>query len=392
VTFGEIRLQLEKLCPGIDQELIDGWINARYTEILDSLPWKRAESESVFQIPASYNIGTVAVSQGSANVSGTGTTWTEAMNGRYIRINSGTEYYLFTWVSATSATLDRPYEGSTSSITGSAIGAAGSGYAPGDLFYIEGGNGLAWGTVLTVSAGGGVTGYAIDNSGNNYSTGVANTTTNNNGVGFTLNITSVGGSSGLSYRIDQAVFAAPDGARIIRSVKPMHGYRPLDMITPAELNRRGSNRSEYGIPRMAAATWDNNVDPPSLQIELYPIPTSPDSVGNTLSFAVDYVWDVEWLSPSDTQTSLLPWARPQAIFEGVQASVDRWQASKQPGQAGALIGAATAHESKFSQLLKVMAQNNALQRGPQPMQLADHLKRQVPGFYCRGPWHRGYTG
>lgn len=113
MTYGALRLRLSKLLPGIDLELIDGWIQDRYTEILDLIPWKRQEKEIILQSPVSYADGTVAVTQGSASITGTGTIWTALMNGRMIRINNTSEYYSFTRVSGTMATLDRVYEGPT---------------------------------------------------------------------------------------------------------------------------------------------------------------------------------------------------------------------------------------------------------------------------------------
>ena len=40
-TFGELRFRLSKLVPGVDLDLLDGWIMDRYQEILDVLPWSR---------------------------------------------------------------------------------------------------------------------------------------------------------------------------------------------------------------------------------------------------------------------------------------------------------------------------------------------------------------
>lgn len=113
MTYGALRLRLSKLCPGTDIEVVDGWIQDRYTEILDSLPWKRQETETIFQVPASYATGTLAATQSSNAITGTGTTWTSAMNGRRIRVNNTSEYYTFTYVSGTTATLDRVFESPT---------------------------------------------------------------------------------------------------------------------------------------------------------------------------------------------------------------------------------------------------------------------------------------
>ena len=385
-TYGEIRLRLSKLAAGVDLELIDGWIQDRYTQILDALPWKRLEGETVIQSPPSYQAGTVTVEQGSNAILGAGTSWTAALNGLTIRIADGVEFYVFTQTDATDGTLDRPYEGSTNAISASAVDAAGTGYQPGDLFWIAGGNGAAAGIVQSVGAGGTVATYAITNTGNGFA--VANgaiTTTNGAGVGFTLNITAVGISSGLSYRIDQNIFELPYDCRVLRGVRGFHPPRPLTLVSPGELNRIAPGRLVYGIPRYAAATWDANTDPPLMQIEFYPIPASPDSLGNTLSFAVDYIYDAADLTSSDTSFSLLPWTRPAAIVKGVQADIAAWQEK---------LTLAQSYEAGFERLVKEMAMINALQRGPQALRLAPQLRgRGTPiGYHWGKHADRDYFG
>ena len=48
----------------------------RYREILDSLSWQRLERKGTVVPAAEYAVGTVAVTQGSTAIAGTGTTWT----------------------------------------------------------------------------------------------------------------------------------------------------------------------------------------------------------------------------------------------------------------------------------------------------------------------------
>lgn len=112
-TFGEIRFRLSKLVPGVDLDLLDGWIMDRYQEILDTLPWSRLEAVVAIQSPAEYATGTLTATAGSTSITGAGTTWTTAMTGRIIRIANRPEYYGFTRVSDTTATLDRAFEGET---------------------------------------------------------------------------------------------------------------------------------------------------------------------------------------------------------------------------------------------------------------------------------------
>jgi hypothetical protein len=55
---------------------------------------------------AKYNTGTVSISAGGTAVTGSGTTFTSAMTGRYIRFNNEAQTYKFTYVSGTSATVE----------------------------------------------------------------------------------------------------------------------------------------------------------------------------------------------------------------------------------------------------------------------------------------------
>lgn len=112
-TYGDIRLRFTKQFPGIDDDLRDGWIVDRYTAILDRLDWERRQVEAWLQTTAEYETGTVAVTNGSTAVTGTGTVWTAAMTGRRIRIAGDDEWYTFTRTGNTTGTLERNYEGTT---------------------------------------------------------------------------------------------------------------------------------------------------------------------------------------------------------------------------------------------------------------------------------------
>lgn len=114
-TLGEIRFRLSKLAPGVDLDLLDGWIQDRYTAALDYLPWQRLDADGVIQTVAEYTAGTISVTNGSTSITGSGTVWTTAMNGRLIRIAEQSEFYEFTRTGDTTGTLDRPYEGETAS-------------------------------------------------------------------------------------------------------------------------------------------------------------------------------------------------------------------------------------------------------------------------------------
>ena len=113
--FGQVRSRLMQLpCGvGVHLDIIDGYINDRYQAILAAFPWTRLRIESAIQAVAAYTTGTIAVSTASQTLTGTSTVWTAAMNDRWIRIAGRPELYRFTYVSATSATIDQPYEGTT---------------------------------------------------------------------------------------------------------------------------------------------------------------------------------------------------------------------------------------------------------------------------------------
>jgi hypothetical protein len=107
--------------PGVSLDLIEGWCNDWYAAILGELPWSRLNVQSRLLTTAPYSAGTAAVVGGSAAIAGVGTTWVTEMSGRAFRVAGRSEFYEFTWLTATTGTLDRPYEGTTSATAGYSI-------------------------------------------------------------------------------------------------------------------------------------------------------------------------------------------------------------------------------------------------------------------------------
>lgn len=388
MTYGELRLLCQKANPGVDLELIDGFISDRYSDIiLNGLAWKRLEGEAILQSPPSYDVGTITAIQGQAAIVGNGVgTWTGDMQGRMIRINQTEEYYQFNFVDATHAHLDRPYEGTTSSITGFTIDLQGSGYLVGDQVWITGGNGLAQGSVEQIGPLGQVLQLSLSNTGNNYAVGTGVVCSGGNGAGLFLNITSVGGSANLPYRIDQSVFVLPTEARILRAGREMHNRtRALAVITQGELNRIAPQRTTYGTPIYAAHFWDTDSDPPRMQVELYPIPSSPSSTGATLSHVIDYIYDPDILDPNATAKTLLPWMSPAALKSGVSSDCCRLPAHKD-------IPLSREHKAEYNLAVRNMALTNALQRGPTVLRIAEQYLGNRSSRWQRGPWRRGSNG
>lgn len=403
MTYGEIRLEISKVNPGVDLEDIDGWMREAYFEkILQRLSWKRLEGEFVIQVPPSYSVGTCTLVQGQNffTVQGGGQ-FTAEMTGRLVRFGIGTttsnlstqgtatagntEYYQFRFIDATTGGLDRPYEGQTAAITGSTIAVAGMNYQPGDILWITGGNSLANLQVLTIGVNGAVATYNINDPGNGYAVATNVVCTGGSGAGFELNITAVGPVSNSPYRIDQNVFLMPDKARTIRAVRPMHDrVHPLNEITPGELNRKAPQRLAYGTPWCFTQAFDNDSWPPKLQLELYDIPSSPDSVGNILSFVVDYIFEPPQLDPDQTGVSLLPWVHTSAIKESVQRAIHMF-VTKNPALAEMCNKA-------FEVSLSTMQNVNGRQRGPSQIRIASQYLGNKKRYYRQGPRHEGFTG
>ncbi len=113
VTYGQIRSRVAAECPSVSLALIDGYLLDRYTSILDRLQWLRQESTFIVRTPAPYDVGTLAVTAGSATVTVTGGTFSADMTGRAIRVSNRAEFYEFRQTAPGAGALDRPYEGET---------------------------------------------------------------------------------------------------------------------------------------------------------------------------------------------------------------------------------------------------------------------------------------
>ena len=121
MTYGTLKFRLTQAFPSLSLDLIEGWIQDRYNEILGELPWSRLDFQANLQTVAPYVTGTVAVVLGSNAVTGTGTTWIAGMTARAFRVVGQSEFYRFTYLSATTATLDRVYEGTSNALAGYSI-------------------------------------------------------------------------------------------------------------------------------------------------------------------------------------------------------------------------------------------------------------------------------
>lgn len=112
-TYGQIRQRVVKECPGVDITLIDGYLTDRYTAILDKLRWSRQKTQYIFQTAAPYATGTLTLTNGLNTVALAGGTFTSAMNGQTLLVGGRSEPYTFTYVSGSTGTLDRPFDGAS---------------------------------------------------------------------------------------------------------------------------------------------------------------------------------------------------------------------------------------------------------------------------------------
>lgn len=114
-TYQQVWNRLLLYAPGIPVPLAQQFIKNAYRRALDYHQWSELLKDAEQVLPTEYSTGTVAVTNGSTALTGSGTTFTSAMTGRQIRIldSDGGPYYTVTYVGATSLTLDRAYQGAT---------------------------------------------------------------------------------------------------------------------------------------------------------------------------------------------------------------------------------------------------------------------------------------
>lgn len=74
-------------------DTIRGFINQRYLSVATEYKWRWLKKRRDLRVPAVYSTGTVAVTINSREVTGTGTAWTAAMAGRFIKIQGEDHLY-----------------------------------------------------------------------------------------------------------------------------------------------------------------------------------------------------------------------------------------------------------------------------------------------------------
>lgn len=111
-TLQKMARQLQAYCPSVPYTLAQQWVIDRYRSITENNLWSFKIGESTFYTPAAYSTGTVTMTNSSAAVTGSGTTFTSAMVGRQLVV-AGFVFTISQYTSATAITIDKTWYGDT---------------------------------------------------------------------------------------------------------------------------------------------------------------------------------------------------------------------------------------------------------------------------------------
>lgn len=116
-NFGNLWKKLLIYCPGIPIPLAQEFINTAYSRACASWKWSQLRRDGNFNLPATYSTGTATVIQGSTIVTGVGTLFTSALEGRQFYIGGIAPYYDIESVdSSTQLTLTQVFNGASATL------------------------------------------------------------------------------------------------------------------------------------------------------------------------------------------------------------------------------------------------------------------------------------
>ena len=125
MTWGQLRFQLQQSSTGLALDLLDEWLNSRYEQVLAATDWTGRKTHVTIETQAAYQSAadTVTFTVGSTAVVGSGTLWSDSLDGQQIyRPGDEVIYTVASVADGTDLALDRPYEGN-------GVDAAGTVYA-----------------------------------------------------------------------------------------------------------------------------------------------------------------------------------------------------------------------------------------------------------------------
>lgn len=110
-TFREMAREVMAYNPKVPYSLARRWVRDRYRSICENYLWSFKLAQGQFGTNTVYSTGTVTMTNNSTTVTGSGTTWTSAMTGRQFKVDNFV--FTFTYVGATSGTIDRTWLNAT---------------------------------------------------------------------------------------------------------------------------------------------------------------------------------------------------------------------------------------------------------------------------------------
>lgn len=116
LTRSDLRTEVKKYIRKSNEtqydSLINSILNRVQLEYCQMYSWPFLEAKETIELIPEYTTGTVAISEGETALTGTGTTWTKAMTGRKIKLNSYREINkVGRFIGTTSITLANTYYG-----------------------------------------------------------------------------------------------------------------------------------------------------------------------------------------------------------------------------------------------------------------------------------------
>lgn len=118
-TFGELYRMLELYSPKCPPALLQQFVNNAYSRALSAYSWSALRGTGAFYVATPYQTGTVTMTNGSATVTGVGTSWISAAHAEKQLVvgNLGPFWDIATVDSPTQLTLTTPWVGITGSYT-----------------------------------------------------------------------------------------------------------------------------------------------------------------------------------------------------------------------------------------------------------------------------------
>lgn len=111
-TWGDLRAQLVREFPNAAFDTLDTALRTEYEALLSLRNWQALGATGVLVTAPLVNAGSVAATAGSATVTGAGTAWASALDGRRFQVVGQEPWYTVLAVnSATQLVLDRAFQG-----------------------------------------------------------------------------------------------------------------------------------------------------------------------------------------------------------------------------------------------------------------------------------------